>query len=130
MPSIRAQHAQNVILEYQLRLAKSKTGLPPLRPPPLRENNGEPIRVGILGGGIAGLYAALLIDYLGPESGIAYDILEANPDRIGGRLYTHRFSDSPNDYFVSDPVVNVANSNALTSLFRMQERCATQKFHG
>ncbi|KAF7378472.1 Amine oxidase [Mycena sanguinolenta] len=98
MPSIRAQYAQNVILEHQVLLAKSKAGLPPLRPP-WRKKNGEPIRIGILGAGIAGLYAALLIDYLGPESGITYDILEANPDRTGGRLYTHRFSDSPNDYF-------------------------------
>ncbi|KAJ7898066.1 amine oxidase [Mycena leptocephala] len=98
MPSVRAQYAQNVILEHQVRLAKSEAGLPPLRPPP-REKNSEPIRIGILGAGIAGLYAALLIDYLGPESGITYDILEANPDRTGGRLYTHRFSDSPNDYF-------------------------------
>lgn len=81
-------------------------------------------------GGIAGLYAALLIDYLGSECGITYDILEANTDRVGGRLYTHRFSDSPNDYFVSDSVVNVAKINALISFFRMQERCATQKFHG
>ncbi|KAJ7820690.1 hypothetical protein B0H13DRAFT_2377743 [Mycena leptocephala] len=77
------------------------TGLPPLCPP-RRERNGEPIRIGILGAGIAGLYAALLIDYLGPECGITYDILEANPDRTGGRLYTHRFSDSPNDYFAAD----------------------------
>ncbi|KAJ7633340.1 amine oxidase [Mycena polygramma] len=98
MPSVRAQYAHNVILEYQARLAKSKAGLPPLSPP-ARRNPGEPIRVGILGAGIAGLYAALLIDYLGPGSGITYDILEANPDRAGGRLYTHRFSDSPNDYF-------------------------------
>ncbi|KAF7349914.1 Amine oxidase [Mycena venus] len=97
MPSVRHQYARNIILEHQTRLAKSKAGLPPLLPP--RENNSEPIRIGILGAGISGLYAALLIDYLGPESGITYDILEANPDRTGGRLYTHRFSDSPNDYF-------------------------------
>ncbi|KAJ7466775.1 amine oxidase [Mycena galericulata] len=99
MPSVRAQYAHNVILEHQVRLAKSKAGLPSLNPPPSRAKTGEPIRVGILGAGIAGLYAALLIDYLGPESGLTYDILEANPGRTGGRLYTHRFSDSPNDYF-------------------------------
>ncbi|KAJ7223279.1 amine oxidase [Mycena pura] len=99
MPSVRAQYARNVLLEHQVRLAMSKAGLPPLHPPSPRNINGKPIRIGILGAGIAGLYAALLIDYLGPESGIIYDILEANPDRVGGRLYTHRFSDSPNDYF-------------------------------
>jgi hypothetical protein len=82
MPSVRAQYAQNVILEHQVRFSKSEAGLPPLRPPP-REKSDEPIWIGILGAGIAGLYDALLIDHLGPESGITYDILKANPDLTG-----------------------------------------------
>lgn len=140
MPSVRAQYAQNVLLEHQIRLVKSKTGLPPLRSPPLRNNDGEPIRIGILGAGIAGLYAALLIDYLGPDSGITYDILEANPDRAGGRLYTHRFSDSPNDYFVShlncprrqhqrsDKVVQDAGAMRYPKIPWMQPTFALLKF--
>ncbi|KAI1328961.1 hypothetical protein F5Y16DRAFT_397922 [Xylariaceae sp. FL0255] len=47
----------------------------------------DKIKVGIIGAGIAGLYTALILDDLGFE----YDILEANPDRVGGRLYTHYF---------------------------------------
>lgn len=54
MPSVRAQHAHNLLIEYQSRVAKSKPGLPSLRPPPSRKD-GELIRVGILGAGIAGL---------------------------------------------------------------------------
>lgn len=68
---------------------------------------GIPLKVGIIGAGAAGLYAALLLDTLGIE----YDILEAS-DRVGGRIYTHRFNETewsnstPNDpeyydYFVS-----------------------------
>ncbi|KAG8156840.1 hypothetical protein KVR01_013253 [Diaporthe batatas] len=45
-----------------------------------------PIKVGIIGAGAAGLYAAILLESLG----IDYDIHEAS-DRIGGRIFTHRF---------------------------------------
>ncbi|KAI0085414.1 amine oxidase [Irpex rosettiformis] len=31
--------------------------------------------------------------------GVEYEILEAQPSHIGGRLLTHRFSDGPNDYY-------------------------------
>ncbi|KAK4164716.1 flavin-containing amine oxidase [Cladorrhinum sp. PSN259] len=43
-------------------------------------------KVGIVGAGAAGLYAAVLLQSLG----IDFEILEANT-RIGGRIYTHRF---------------------------------------
>ncbi|KAF9806840.1 hypothetical protein IEO21_08520 [Rhodonia placenta] len=35
------------------------------------------------------------------EYGYTYEILEAEPesDHVGGRLWTHKFSDSPNDYY-------------------------------
>lgn len=66
------------------------------------EHHGR-FKVGIVGGGVAGLFTALLLDWLninlGKESGekeyldIDYEILEAaDEDRLGGRLYTHRFS--------------------------------------
>ncbi|KAH8759451.1 L-amino acid oxidase [Diaporthe sp. PMI_573] len=45
-----------------------------------------PLKVGIIGAGAAGLYAAMLLDSLG----IDYDIHEGS-DRIGGRIFTYRF---------------------------------------
>jgi monoamine oxidase len=53
-------------------------------------------KIGIVGGGIAGLYTAYILKSLG----IDYEILEANPDRMGGRIYTHHFStDIAHDYY-------------------------------
>lgn len=43
--------------------------------------------VAIIGAGVSGLYTAMILDSLD----ISYEILEAN-DRIGGRIYTHRFN--------------------------------------
>lgn len=50
--------------------------------------------VGIIGAGMAGLYTAMILKSLD----ISYEILEAS-DRIGGRVYTHRFSNAPGDYY-------------------------------
>lgn len=61
-------------------------------------------KVGIIGGGIGGLYAAKLLQNLG----IPYEILEASP-RLGGRLYTERMGDRPNDYYVSIPSLPVTH---------------------
>lgn len=68
---------------------------------PKRPEGCKEFSIGILGAGVAGLYTALMIDSLGPDSGITYQILEAD-QRIGGRLYTHKFEGhTPNDYYVS-----------------------------
>jgi monoamine oxidase len=53
------------------------------------------IKIGIIGGGIAGLYAAYILEFLE----IDYEILEANPERLGGRIYTHHFSEETHDYY-------------------------------
>lgn len=53
--------------------------------------------VGILGGGVGGLYAAMMLESVG----VPYEVLEAR-DRVGGRLFTHKFENSNfYDYFVS-----------------------------
>ncbi|KFG85439.1 amine oxidase (flavin-containing) [Metarhizium anisopliae] len=46
----------------------------------------DELKVGIIGGGVAGLYAAILLESLD----IDYEILESSK-RIGGRVFTHRF---------------------------------------
>lgn len=58
-------------------------------------------KVGIVGAGVAGLYAAMILQDLG----VPYEILEAEEEHVGGRLRTHYFSEDrekhPNDYYVS-----------------------------
>jgi monoamine oxidase len=44
--------------------------------------------VGIVGGGMAGLYAGLLLSLVGIRS----QIFEADPQRLGGRIFTHFFN--------------------------------------
>lgn len=50
-------------------------------------------RVGIIGGGMAGLYAGLILR----REGVPFHILEAN-DRLGGRVFTHRFGPEKGQY--------------------------------
>jgi NAD(P)-binding Rossmann-like domain len=52
------------------------------------------VPIGIIGAGLGGLYAAMILQSLG----IPFQILEASPTRTGGHFYTHRFDDK--DYFV------------------------------
>lgn len=56
-----------------------------------------PRKVCIIGAGMAGLYIAMILDDLKIPN-VTYDILESS-SRIGGRVYTHRFSQEPNDYY-------------------------------
>ena len=53
-----------------------------------------PLNVGIVGAGMAGLYAALLLQ----RAGHRVHIFEGT-DRIGGRVHTHYFSGEENQYF-------------------------------
>lgn len=52
------------------------------------------LKICIVGAGMAGLYAALILDSIG----IDYDILEAS-SRPGGRVMTHYFSAAEHDYY-------------------------------
>ena len=52
--------------------------------------------IGIVGGGMAGLYSALLLKHYLPN--VKVKIFEAN-DRVGGRVYTQKFSDDKYQYF-------------------------------
>lgn len=63
------------------------------------------VNVGIVGAGAAGLFTALILEYLNStvkSVKFTYDILEADTtNRSGGRLYTYQFSDPPvpHDYY-------------------------------
>ena len=63
-------------------------------PQPAKNKHPETLTVGIIGGGMAGLYSALLLR----SFGIPVKIFEAN-DRVGGRIYTHRFTEEEYQYF-------------------------------
>lgn len=52
------------------------------------------LSVGIVGGGVAGLYSALLLQ----RAGHLVHIFEGS-DRVGGRIHTHYFNDEENQYF-------------------------------
>ncbi|KAI9455379.1 amine oxidase [Russula earlei] len=54
----------------------------------------RPLSIGIIGGGVAGLYAGLLLR----RAGHLVHIYEAS-DRVGGRVHTHYFNDEENQYF-------------------------------
>lgn len=54
----------------------------------------HPLSIGIVGGGVAGLYAALLLQ----RAGHLVHVFEGT-DRLGGRIHTHYFNDEENQYF-------------------------------
>ncbi|KAI1064514.1 hypothetical protein LB506_008040 [Fusarium annulatum] len=84
------------------------------------------ISVGIVGAGVAGLFAALLFDWLndhedlkGESLKISYDILEAaGAERLGGRLYTHHFSDEEHDYY-DVGAMRFPNNTIMTRTFQL-----------
>ncbi|KAL0567568.1 hypothetical protein V5O48_014428 [Marasmius crinis-equi] len=94
-PSARSHVVRNLFQNYL-----NSQSLPVPTVLPLRVKSPIPeLPICIIGAGCAGLYAALLLDSLG----IPYEILEFN-DRIGGRIYTHRFNGSTGlDAPIGDP---------------------------
>ena len=54
------------------------------------------LHIGIVGGGMAGLYSALLLQKYIP--GVKVKVLEAN-NRVGGNVYTYKYSSEPYQYF-------------------------------
>ncbi|KAG8726925.1 hypothetical protein FRC11_014209 [Ceratobasidium sp. 423] len=97
--SRRGPYARRVLERYhsQLRIPVDEipeydTGEKAPKPMGSSTSDVTKINIGIVGAGIAGLYTALILDWLNRDKPqFIYDILEANPSRVGGRLYTHHF---------------------------------------
>lgn len=73
---------------------------PQLRLPDAQLTDTSP-RVCIVGAGAAGLFTALLFDYLNesvPGFNVQYDVFESG-SAVGGRLYTYNFSGVAHDYY-------------------------------
>jgi hypothetical protein len=66
-------------------------------------------KIGIIGAGVAGLFTAMLFDFLNeryPGLNVDYQLIEAEPERYGGRLFTYTFPQKkgqpeigPHDYY-------------------------------
>lgn len=97
-------HELSLPAEISGGLSKENTELEPAK-----------ISVGIVGGGMAGLYSALLLQYYIP--GVQVKILEAN-SRVGGRVFTYKFSEEPYQYFEAG-AMRIPCCNSQLSFFQL-----------
>ena len=63
---------------------------------PMPTTQSASLSVGIIGAGMAGLYSALLLQQHVP--GVNLKLFEAS-DRVGGRVFTHKFSTESHQYY-------------------------------
>ncbi|KAH7129098.1 hypothetical protein EDB81DRAFT_728997 [Dactylonectria macrodidyma] len=95
------------------------------------------LTVGIVGAGVAGLFTALLFDWLNEDAKtqglnlkIDYDIIEAaGKERLGGRLYTHRFSDEDHDYY-DVGAMRFPNNSIMKRTFQLFDYIGLEKGDG
>ncbi|KAL8836302.1 MAG: hypothetical protein Q9170_002975 [Blastenia crenularia] len=95
----------------EIKTVKKRDQLVPIASPyheqqvPSDSTQKQKYEVGIVGSDCAGLFMAIIFNHLKDiyEPDIEYDILESNDEtRLGGRLYTHYFSDQKrnlHDYY-------------------------------
>ncbi|KAI5848012.1 hypothetical protein BZA05DRAFT_430961 [Tricharina praecox] len=106
-PTFRAQYARRLVREKlfeELSRRHAAYGTepgcaPPPGPPllgggPQTQPPHHPSEFCIVGAGMAGLYAAMVLD----EAGVSYDLLES-AGRVGGRVFTKRLGDGKNEYY-------------------------------
>jgi hypothetical protein len=133
----------NVYKYTDIQTPSSPDHLPPLQEFVPGQTLPPEMRVCIVGAGAAGLFTAMIFDWLKekskcrviPELNISYDIFEANPrERLGGRLYTYKFPSTPkyqsgdHDYydvgamrFPENPVMKRLVFNSTTCLHLLTE---------
>jgi monoamine oxidase len=142
--SYAAENRNDFLADYK-KLMLSVVAPPTLAEERLAEHMGslrspmvaEPLRqqetVGIVGAGMAGLYSALLIQRLNEgrsaNNKIRFKIFEAN-DRVGGRIFTHRFSDDDNQYFEAGAMRIPATHTEVFNLVDYVNKKIEEKYRG
>lgn len=102
VPDVYGLYGKNLTEEHLATKLNvpGRTTIPPALPTNFAQSIADDSRVlkavGILGAGVGGLYAAMMLHSLG----IPFEILEAS-NRTGGRVFTYQFSDKKHDYYVS-----------------------------
>jgi hypothetical protein len=91
---------EDIRIQDVVKAAKRVTGSGVAAPVPGK------FKVAIVGAGVASLFTAMLFEWLNyklPELEIDYDIIEApGENRLVGRLYTHDFSQQPDEDKLKD----------------------------
>lgn len=59
-----------------------------------KDHHDVHFNVGVVGGGMSGLYASLILQDLG----LGHEVIEAS-QRVGGRVWSHHFSEKDGDYY-------------------------------
>ena len=99
-PNIYAYRGRHLLTQFQEQYKDiPETKLASLRGALRNPAPTADLPVAIIGAGMAGLYTAMIFEFLG----IAYQIIDADtPERVGGRVFTYHFSDKEGsyDYFV------------------------------
>ena len=90
-----AEHRKTLIQAMEQHLKGTERERPEIAPrPEAAPSAADSLRIGIVGGGAAGLYTAMLLD----EMGIDYHVFEASGERLGGRVLTHYFDNADHQY--------------------------------
>ncbi len=86
----------------------------------MKRKNGlcsAPLSVGVIGGGMAGLYSAMLLQKYIPDAKVT--VLEAE-NRVGGRVYTYSISPEPHQYFEAG-AMRIPSLEGHTPVFQLIE---------
>lgn len=117
-----AWYGRNIIAHYHDKISTKRLDLHKITQAPRRRllaaSSDQPIC--IIGAGVGGLYAAMMLRSVG----IPFKIIEAS-DRAGGRLFTYYFDESvPYDYYVMSFTSPVRMCSHI-SRRRMWVQCAS-----